>query len=78
MDADKSGEINAIELQAALSNGTWTPFNPETVRFMSDLEKKHKHNFFLFIILQFYKQIDDIDVRQRLDLKRFLTFLKCF
>jgi len=34
VDADRSGEINANELQAALSNGTWTPFNPETVRLM--------------------------------------------
>lgn len=32
VDRDRSGEINASELQAALSNGTWKPFNPETVR----------------------------------------------
>ncbi|RNA03930.1 programmed cell death 6 isoform X2 [Brachionus plicatilis] len=34
VDRDGSGSINANELQAALSNGTWTPFNPETVRMM--------------------------------------------
>ncbi|CAG0894107.1 unnamed protein product [Cyprideis torosa] len=34
VDKDNSGAISANELQAALSNGTWTPFNPETVRLM--------------------------------------------
>lgn len=34
IDKDRSGNISANELQAALSNGTWTPFNPETVRLM--------------------------------------------
>lgn len=34
VDRDSSGSINAAELQAALSNGTWSPFNPETVRLM--------------------------------------------
>ncbi|ENN78774.1 hypothetical protein HUJ04_010159 [Dendroctonus ponderosae] len=34
IDRDKSGSINADELQHALSNGTWQPFNPETVRLM--------------------------------------------
>ncbi|XP_058805950.1 programmed cell death protein 6 isoform X2 [Phymastichus coffea] len=34
VDKDRSGEISADELQQALSNGTWTPFNPETVRMM--------------------------------------------
>jgi hypothetical protein len=31
VDTDRSGSINATELQGALSNGTWKPFNPETV-----------------------------------------------
>lgn len=31
VDRDRSGAINATELQSALSNGTWKPFNPETV-----------------------------------------------
>lgn len=34
VDADSSGSISSNELQAALSNGTWSPFNPETVRMM--------------------------------------------
>ncbi|KAF7398364.1 hypothetical protein HZH66_006261 [Vespula vulgaris] len=34
VDKDGSGSITADELQQALSNGTWTPFNPETVRLM--------------------------------------------
>lgn len=34
VDKDRSGAITADELQQALSNGTWTPFNPETVRLM--------------------------------------------
>lgn len=42
MDRDRSGEINATELQSALSNGTWKPFNPETVRlFVSDNDLSH-------------------------------------
>ncbi|XP_064610972.1 programmed cell death protein 6-like isoform X1 [Liolophura sinensis] len=34
VDRDRSGQITWKELQDALSNGTWTPFNPETVRLM--------------------------------------------
>ncbi|XP_060608151.1 programmed cell death protein 6-like isoform X2 [Ruditapes philippinarum] len=34
VDKDRSGQITANELASALSNGTWTPFNPETVRLM--------------------------------------------
>ncbi|VDN18482.1 unnamed protein product, partial [Gongylonema pulchrum] len=34
VDADRSGKISADELQRALSNGTWNPFNPETCRLM--------------------------------------------
>ncbi|KAI2536860.1 PDCD6 isoform 1 [Pan troglodytes] len=32
VDKDRSGVISDTELQQALSNGTWTPFNPVTVR----------------------------------------------
>ncbi|XP_048450639.1 programmed cell death protein 6, partial [Rhincodon typus] len=32
VDRDRSGVITESELQQALSNGTWTPFNPKTVR----------------------------------------------
>ncbi|CAF2555105.1 unnamed protein product [Rotaria sp. Silwood2] len=34
VDTDGSGSISSNELQSALSNGTWSPFNPETVRMM--------------------------------------------
>uniref|UniRef100_A0A1W7RAX6 Calglandulin n=1 Tax=Hadrurus spadix TaxID=141984 RepID=A0A1W7RAX6_9SCOR len=34
VDTDRSGTISATELQRALSNGTWKPFNAETVRMM--------------------------------------------
>lgn len=34
VDRDRSGQITANELGPALSNGTWTPFNPETIRMM--------------------------------------------
>jgi len=34
VDKDRSGHISMNELGQALSNGTWTPFNPETVRVM--------------------------------------------
>lgn len=34
VDRDKSGFISIDELQKALSNGTWKPFNSETVRLM--------------------------------------------
>lgn len=48
VDKDNSGFISADELQQALSNGTWTPFNPETVRLMigelrATLVVWHKH-----------------------------------
>ncbi|CAI4222501.1 unnamed protein product [Auanema sp. JU1783] len=34
VDKDRSGQISVNELQLALSNGTWNPFNPETCRLM--------------------------------------------
>ncbi|XP_046843194.1 programmed cell death protein 6-like [Xenia sp. Carnegie-2017] len=34
IDTDRNGSINGDELQRALANGTWTPFNPETIRLM--------------------------------------------
>jgi hypothetical protein len=34
VDVDRSGAISAQELQRALSNGTFTPFNGETIRLM--------------------------------------------
>ncbi|KAL1006377.1 hypothetical protein UPYG_G00071570 [Umbra pygmaea] len=48
VDKDRSGVISDTELQQALSNGTWTPFNPVTVRSiisMFDRENKGGVNF---------------------------------
>ncbi|XP_053972899.1 programmed cell death protein 6 isoform X2 [Hylaeus anthracinus] len=42
VDKDRSGAITADELQQALSNGTWTPFNPETVRLMIGMFDKNQ------------------------------------
>ncbi|XP_046747939.1 programmed cell death protein 6 isoform X2 [Diprion similis] len=42
VDKDHSGSITAEELQVALSNGTWTPFNPETVRLMIGMFDKNQ------------------------------------
>lgn len=42
VDRDGSGAITAEELQQALSNGTWTPFNPETVRLMIGMFDKEQ------------------------------------
>ncbi|CAH1104115.1 unnamed protein product [Psylliodes chrysocephalus] len=41
VDRDRSGFINADELGSALSNGTWSPFNPETVRLMIGMFDRH-------------------------------------
>lgn len=42
VDRDRSGAITSDELQQALSNGTWTPFNPETVRLMIGMFDKRQ------------------------------------
>lgn len=43
VDRDRSGSISADELQTALSNGTWSPFNKETVRLMIGMfDKQNK------------------------------------
>lgn len=48
IDMDKSGFISPMELQQALMNGSWEPFNLETCRLMVrmfDKEKKGKVSF---------------------------------
>jgi len=40
LDKDRSGSLSTNELQSALSNGSWTPFNPETVRLMIGMFNK--------------------------------------
>ncbi|KAL3248292.1 hypothetical protein MRX96_056554 [Rhipicephalus microplus] len=37
VDKDRSGRVDAVELQQCLSNGTWKPFNPEAVRMMINI-----------------------------------------
>ncbi|KAL1455370.1 hypothetical protein WDU94_009469 [Cyamophila willieti] len=41
VDRDKSGFISTNELQMALSNGSWKPFNAETVRLMIGMFDKN-------------------------------------
>lgn len=48
VDRDRSGFISSDELQRALSNGTWTPFNPETVRLMIGMFDKHNRGSITF------------------------------
>ncbi|XP_015792150.1 programmed cell death protein 6 [Tetranychus urticae] len=43
VDRDGSGAINANELQSALSNGTWSAFNGETVRLMIGMFDKDRN-----------------------------------
>ncbi|KAJ1923225.1 hypothetical protein IWQ60_006005 [Tieghemiomyces parasiticus] len=40
VDTDKSGALSAGELQRALMNGDWSPFNIETVRMMVNMFDK--------------------------------------
>ncbi|PAV79006.1 hypothetical protein WR25_10722 [Diploscapter pachys] len=60
VDKDRSGLISADELQRALSNGTWNPFNPETCRLMIgmfDSDNDGAINFMEFEAL--WKYIND-------------------
>ncbi|KAK2187299.1 hypothetical protein NP493_170g00015 [Ridgeia piscesae] len=42
VDADHSGQISVTELQQALLNGNWSPFNPETCRLMIGMFDRNK------------------------------------
>jgi len=60
VDKDHSGSINGVELQSALSNGTWTPFNPETIRMMIgifDRDRSSTIDFEEFVSL--WKYVND-------------------
>ncbi|RWS09604.1 programmed cell death protein 6-like protein [Dinothrombium tinctorium] len=60
VDKDKSGQISERELQKALSNGTWKPFEMKTVRMMIalfDRQRKYALNFEEFRLL--WKFVDD-------------------
>ena len=41
VDADRSGQITANELQQALTNGNWSHFNPEACRLMIGMRSMH-------------------------------------
>lgn len=43
VDTDKSGQLSVDELQRALVNGDWSPFNIETVRTMVNMFDKGKN-----------------------------------
>ncbi|RKP39712.1 programmed cell death protein 6-like protein, partial [Dimargaris cristalligena] len=60
VDSDKSGALSVSELQRALMNGDWSPFNIETVRMMVNMFDKDNNgtiNFNEFTGL--WKYIDD-------------------
>ena len=60
VDTDRSGTINANELQQALSNGTWTPFNPETIRLMIGMFDRNNNSTIDFDeFASLWKYIDD-------------------
>ncbi|KAA0201661.1 hypothetical protein HAZT_HAZT002432, partial [Hyalella azteca] len=45
---DRSGTIDAQELQTALSNGHFTPFNLDTVRLLIGMFDKANRNVIIF------------------------------
>lgn len=52
VDKDGSGTIDAVELQSALSNGTWKSFNADTIRMiihMFDHKRRGNLNFDEFV-----------------------------
>ncbi|XP_074646117.1 programmed cell death protein 6-like isoform X2 [Tubulanus polymorphus] len=60
VDKDRSGAINTTELQQALSNGTWTPFNPETVRLMIGMfDRDHSGTINFDEFMSLWKYITD-------------------
>lgn len=60
IDKDRSNSINATELQACLSNGTWEPFNAETVRLMITMfDRNHKGQLNFEEFKQLWKYIED-------------------
>lgn len=49
VDTDHSGSISVHELQTALVNGDWSPFNIETVRMMVSIFDTGKENIAAYI-----------------------------
>ncbi|KAG7216786.1 hypothetical protein INR49_021184 [Caranx melampygus] len=67
VDKDRSGVISDSELQQALSNGTWTPFNPVTVRSIICYRLSD----------QFYSTLIEKFDRQRKGQVAFDDFIQC-
>ena len=65
VDTDKSGQITAMELQQALTNGNWSHFNPETCRLMIGTLLKTQQS------LMFSPGLFDRDNSGTIDLKEF-------
>uniref|UniRef100_A0A6G1SDD7 Programmed cell death protein 6 n=1 Tax=Aceria tosichella TaxID=561515 RepID=A0A6G1SDD7_9ACAR len=60
VDKDRSNAINATELQACLSNGTWEPFNAETIKLMITMfDRSHKGQLNYEEFKQLWKYIED-------------------
>lgn len=60
VDKDRSNAINATELQSCLSNGTWEPFNAETVRLMINMfDRNHKGQLNFEEFKQLWRYIED-------------------
>lgn len=60
VDKDHSRAINASELQSCLSNGTWEPFNAETVKLMIAMfDRSHKGQLNFEEFKQLWKYIED-------------------
>lgn len=60
VDKDHSNAINATELQSCLSNGTWEPFNAETVKLMITIfDRSHKGQLNFEEFKQLWKYIED-------------------
>lgn len=60
VDKDRSNAINSAELQACLSNGTWEPFNAETVKLMVAMfDKSSRGQLGFEEFKQLWKYIED-------------------
>ncbi|CAJ0955571.1 unnamed protein product, partial [Mesorhabditis belari] len=82
VDRDRSGQISSDELQRALSNGTWNPFNPETCRLMIDsilvfsrsrAMNSQLHKAQIILDQNIYRPGDSVTGKIYLDLGKFFT-----
>uniref|UniRef100_A0A1I8FMU7 EF-hand domain-containing protein n=1 Tax=Macrostomum lignano TaxID=282301 RepID=A0A1I8FMU7_9PLAT len=58
IDKDRSGSINCV-VANCLSNGTWTPFNPETVRLMISMFDRNQSASISIHFQQLWRYITD-------------------